>query len=251
MRYLLGIALLSWGLTSCSSTHGNDEKAAKENAFANPVVHHRGKVMKVHRENDFTAHVDLDTLEPKNLFALGPVEGLDGELFIKGDRGFVYRLDTAAKNTFTDKNWRVEKAAFLVWSYVENWDTLKIEKGFNTTTDLETIIAHYAAIHSLDTLSAFPFMAMIPSSSGKGHVMNESLRKSSNDRGHKDAKFGFEWRDQPTQLLGFFSPNHGGIFTHHNERLHIHFRLGNKYQGGHVDAIEVGKTDWLLILPSD
>jgi acetolactate decarboxylase len=244
----LSVFFLTVLLVGCANS-SESEKAEIEKDYFNPKVYYRGALKDVHRINDFSAHVQLDTLNPENLFAIGPVEGLDGEFFIKGDRGFVYRLDTAQSNTFTDKNWQLEKAAFLVWSYVEEWDTLSISDGFKSLSEMESIIAHYAEKHSIDTNVAFPFMAMISSSSGNGHVMNEALRKSSENQAHKDAKFSFNWSQQPTQLLGFFSPNHAGIFTHHGDRVHIHFRLGNKYQGGHVDAIEVGETSWLLLLP--
>jgi acetolactate decarboxylase len=236
-------------LVSCSSPSIESEKTS-EKQFKNPEVFHRGAVKKVHRENDFSAHVKLDTLNPENLYAIGPVEGLDGEFFIMGDRGFIYRLDTTAQNTFTDKNWQSEKAAFLVWSYVEKWDTLQISDDFKNQKELESIIAHHAEKLDLDTNRAFPFMAWVASSTGKGHVMNEALRLNSENRGHSDAKFSFGWSAQPTQMLGFFSPVHAGVFTHHGDRLHIHFRLGNKYQGGHVDAIEVADENWMLLLPS-
>lgn len=247
MRILLSLLSIIWLFSSCTSS-SNDSN--EQTNYSNPEVHHRGSVKNVHRNHDFSAHVQLDTLDPVNLYAIGPAEGLDGEFFIMGDRGFVYRLDTAANNTYTDKNWRAEKAAFLVWSYVEKWDTVRIDQPFDNLQELEHIIATKAANNHLDTNEAFPFMAWTSASSGKGHVMNESLRLRSENRSHSDAKFSFEWMDQPTQLLGFFSPNHGGIFTHHGDRLHIHFRLGNKYRGGHVDAIEVNGRDWMLLLPA-
>ena len=40
----------------------------------------------------------------------------------------------------------------------------------------------------------------------------------------------------PVRIIGFFSKNHGGVFTHMGSMTHLHV-LDNNGRSGHVDAI--------------
>ncbi len=50
-------------------------------ANSQSIVEVAGAMNNIMRKGDLAAHVDLDTMLKKNLYALGPVENLKGEIF--------------------------------------------------------------------------------------------------------------------------------------------------------------------------
>ncbi len=49
-------------------------------------------------------------------------------------------------------------------------------------------------------------------------------------------------------MLGFYSPKHKGVFTHHTRTTHIHATNKKKSFIGHVDDLELGEKV-ILFLP--
>ena len=52
-------------------------------------------------------------------------------------------------------------------------------------------------------------------------------------------------KEAPVKILGFFSKNHGGIFTHMGSMTHLHI-LDNNGHSGHVDEIALDSKAMLL-----
>lgn len=49
-------------------------------------------------------------------------------------------------------------------------------------------------------------------------------------------------RDRATGVLvGFYSSQHHGIFTHHGSDTHVHVVLAEENASGHVDGVTVGR----------
>ena len=60
----------------------------------------------------------------------------------------------------------------------------------------------------------------------------------------------FKLTNEQSEIVGFFSTEHKGIFTHHNSFLHMHLMTVNKDKMGHLDEVMFKKGAMKLYLPA-
>ena len=98
-------------------------------------VHHVGEMRKVMREGDLTATIDLNRLSKmQHLYALGPIEGLRGEVTIWDSKPSIARIiDDKVTTTESFQN----KACFLVYANVEAWEEVPIPQEISNEKTLE------------------------------------------------------------------------------------------------------------------
>jgi acetolactate decarboxylase len=107
-------------------------------------------------------------------------------------------------------------------------------------SDLETFISRAAHKQNIDTSFAFPFQIYARAISGHGHIMfKDTSEKQITPQVLEKARTENLFSDQYIQMLGFYSQHHQSIFTHHDTYLHIHYRLRNKYQAGHLEQLKL------------
>jgi acetolactate decarboxylase len=148
---------------------------------------------------------------------------------------------TEDKKPFVQKNVKNLKAIFLVYADVKEWDTIIVnEHQIRSMSHLETFITKMAFDQGLDTASAFPFQIFARAKQGKGHIMfKDTSIKLITPEILETSKYINSFTDQYIQMLGFYSQHHQTIFTHHDSFLHIHYRLRNKYQAGHLEELHL------------
>jgi len=54
--------------------------------------------------------------------------------------------------------------------------------------------------------------------------------------------------NEEVEIVGFFSTEHQGVFTHHDSFLHMHLITKDKSLMGHLDELELDKVT--LYLPA-
>jgi acetolactate decarboxylase len=195
---------------------------------------------KIRQDKQVDASILIDTIKAKNLYALGPVENLRGEIIVWNNNAFVAAL-TEDKQPYVQKNVKDLKAIFLVYADVEQWDTILLRQTqINSMSDLETFISRAAYKQNIDTSLAFPFQIYARAISGHGHIMfKDTSEKQITPQVLEKARTENLFSDQYIQMLGFYSQHHQSIFTHHDTYLHIHYRLRNKYQAGHLEQLKL------------
>jgi acetolactate decarboxylase len=206
----------------------------------------------LHQKGVAEAKIHIDSINKVHLYALGPVAHLQGELFAWDGKVFVASLSKEQKRPFVFKNPEAVSAIFLVYTYVSKWDTVKLNLKAMSLNELEKEIEFYAHLHGLDTSKPFPFLILGAFSKAKGHIIFADTPTSQIKPGSLESyKHFYDFNSQKAQLLGFFSNHHQGVFTHHGSKLHIHYRMFNKYEAGHLDEISFdGSNTVLLLLPS-
>jgi len=204
-----------------------------------PEVKVYGSLRDVMNKNDFSGKVTLNLLGPmEDLVGVGAVEGLNGEITIVRGETFV---STYANNRYAlDKSTNVN-AALLVISEVREWKEIKVDKSISSLSAFEAWLDNYASEKGIQT-QPFAFRLKVPQGNTNWHVI--APPKEGED--HKSAAKNYDY-DGGYEIVGFFSKNHQGVFTHQGEITHMHFIDDKMHFSGHLDefSIELGFTLYL------
>ncbi len=194
----------------------------------------QGSMKTVMREGNLEAHIHLDTIEKNNLFGLGPVAGLQGELMVLD--GKVYQSSRKG-NQLSNKMDTSAKAAFFVYSYVKEWKTIEAKASIENLAELEKWIEATAMAHGFDLEKPFAFRIETIAVNAPFHIIHWEEGTEHTFDNHQQFAYKGEWRNKPLKLLGFYSRHHKSLFTHHSSNLHIHVLEGETDIVGHLDDI--------------
>lgn len=190
--------------------------------------------------------IDLDTLTmTSKIYGLGPKEFLAGELLILDSKIFLSTVNNKAMSVEETKK---VKAPFFVYVQVKNWVATPLPEVVVTLKDLETY---------LDSLTQnkprpFAFRLVGVVEMAKIHIVNvpKDAKITSPDDAHKHNKT-YAVRDEKAEILGFFSTEHQGVFTHHDTFLHLHLITEDHQKMGHLDDLQIKKGAMQLFLSQD
>jgi acetolactate decarboxylase len=202
-------------------------------------VHTSGKAKNVMMGIDLSSTVALDTLLVKqHLYALGPVDDLQGEITVFD--GEVYAAEVTNKRKRNVKFREAEglKAPFLVYAYVPEWKTYSVEVDLQNLKDLENIVDSLGRVHGYTKTDAFPFLIEATFLEVEYHIIKRNKReKQHSHEAHNAAKIHFSNCLIPANLVGFYSRNHEGVFTHKGQFIHVHFLPKDRRITGHLDKL--------------
>jgi acetolactate decarboxylase len=80
------------------------------------------------------------------------------------------------------------------------------------------------------------------------HIQNlpKGTKVSSPDEAHQ-GQTNYELNNEESEIIGFFSTEHKGVFTHHDSFLHMHLITADETKMGHLDELEI--KEMKLYLP--
>jgi len=172
-----------------------------------------------------------------DLYAVGPAEGLDGEITVFDSEAYVSRVRGAG---FVVDSSFDHRAIFLVWARIGEWDDgTAVPDTISTLEELERFVAETARRRGLDTGQPFPFLLAgtprrldwhINVDRTAGRPITRELFQASKER--------YTLRGERTDIFGVHSPRHEGIFTGRGTRVHMHFVSRDGPATGHVDDID-------------
>jgi acetolactate decarboxylase len=211
-------------------------------AIWNKEVSHAGALKNAMKKGDLTPKIELNTLKDKeNLYALGAIGFLKGEVQI---------FNSKSMSTFVNKNNEIEydytynkNASLLVYAQIKEWVEYKIPNNIISREQFEDYVEDTADEHGLDTEEAFAFLINGNIKSNSWHVINwDANDKIHSHKKHVESGIHNTMKNTDISMLGFFSTNHAGIYTHHTTSMHIHFMTKNKKISGHSDNFILGKN---------
>ena len=206
--------------------------------FAQPDVKIFGSLRQIMHENDTSEKVRLNLMGPiNNVYGLGAVSGLNGEILLLNGDTYVTRVFGRA--LATDKSTDVG-AALLVMSEVQEWDTLALTKDIYSSKELDDYLGKLS-----NQKKPFAFLVLSDNSTINWHVV-QTPQSSEQMQNHKELGLNGKYTGV-SLMLGFFSTEHEGIFTHKGQNTHIHFQSADKLYSGHVDELILKKEDKLLM----
>jgi acetolactate decarboxylase len=197
---------------------------------------------------DTRANVRLaDLPRSAGLYAVGPVAGLAGEVTIVDGKLLLAEVEHGKIKPSSDYS---KGASFLVWANVPQWRAaVPAGASIGSQAELEKLIEAKAREAGLDVEQPFPFLLKGNFDNVKYHV----VRPPQGGAGHgsaaspSDSALNAEATRTSATIVGFFSRNHEGVFTHRGSHAHLHVVLQSG-DSGHVDELAFG-PDVLLILP--
>ncbi|PKV50423.1 acetolactate decarboxylase [Aquimarina sp. MAR_2010_214] len=222
--------LLTVLLLSCNST-----KKESQIEQSNSNIKIVGAMKNVMWRGQLGSSINLDTIsDKKGLYGLGPESYLTGELLINDGKSYVSRVTSDSTMT-VEKNFNVS-APFFVSANVDEWTEIEIPSNIKTIQDLEKFI------NEKTTEFKRPFVFKLTGKISKAiiHIQNlpEGTKVSSPDEAHQ-GQINYRLKDDEVEIVGFFSTDHKGVFTHHNSFLHMHLITKDEKKMGHLDELEI------------
>ncbi len=232
---LLGLTILT--LTSLISTAQQTTNEVK-------IV---GEMKNVMWKGQLYGNIKLDTIYNKtNLYGLGPVEYLSGEILIID--GKAYKSTVVSDTTMKVEETYDIKAPFFGYANISRWTQQTLPDSIHTMQQLEQYL------DKVTKSSPRPFMFKLSGTVEQAtiHIVNlpKGSKVSSPNEAHNGQK-NYELINEPSEIIGFFSTNHKAIFTHHDTYLHMHLMTTNRQKMGHLDEVLFKKGTMKLYLPTE
>lgn len=224
--------------------HGKkDSGETTQTSLTYPDVQIAGAMKNVMWKGELGSSIDLDTILTKEgLYGLGPTSYLTGELLINNGKSYVSTV-LSDSTMLVEESYDVS-APFLVYTNATAWKEIAIPAGVKGIQELETFIDQKSA----DQKRPFAFKLSGKVSGATIHVQNlpKGTKVSSPAEAHQ-GQISYDLKDEEAEIIGFFSTEHQGIFTHHDSYMHMHLITADERKMGHLDKLEI--EEMTLFLP--
>lgn len=235
------IAVLASLLLGC---HSAEKKKTTEEEKTYADVEVVSAMRNVMWKGELGSNIQLDSISnKKGLYGIGPVSYLQGELLINDGSSYVSTVvtDSAMKVTKTYK----VGAPFFVYTHVKEWQQVDVPASLKNIKQLETFISNQ--VKDMKKPLAFKLAGHV--ASAHIHIQNlpDGAVVSSPQEAHQ-GQVNYKLYDEAVEIVGFYSTEHKGIFTHHDSFVHMHLITQDELQMGHLDEVEI--KDMKLFLPS-
>lgn len=201
---------------------------------------------KVMMGQDLSMNVLWDTIPKENLYALAPLGRIQGELTIVN--GTIYTSEVDSNNTIViQNNWDVN-SPFAVYANVAEWLSFETVEKIENERELQALIENIAGKNGYDLNTAFPFRVLGDFSSIDFHIISKPIDEKENSHElHNKAKKHFLLKNTNAELVGFYSRNHEGVFTHKGHYIHTHIIDENKTNMGHLENLSTENKIKILL----
>ena len=202
-------------------------------------------------DGDVGSKVRLKDLARRDhLYAIGPVEGLRGEIIVVDGRATIV---TVEGGEFRTRESLDVGAAFLVWTHARAWVRSEMPPNVRTMEELEAHLPEAARAAGVDPSAPIAFRIEGRVKSLAFHVLNpppsgEGGVRSAED--HEKSKIHGRIEDRAVRMVGFYSTEHRGVFTPGTSDVHVHFVTEDGTIAGHVEGFELSPGAVLLVAAS-
>jgi acetolactate decarboxylase len=236
LRKLL-LVLLAIGIISCNSTKKESNSIVEYSDIK--IV---GAMKNVMWKGELESKIELDTILNKNgLYGIGPVSYLAGELLINDGQSYISKVTSDSTMT-VEKSFDIS-APFFVYANVTEWNEFELPSNIISIQDLEKFIDE----KTTEFKRPFVFKLKGEVSTAIIHSQNlpEGTMVSSPDEAHQ-GQVNYNLTEEESEIVGFFSTEHQGVFTHHDSFVHMHLITKDENKMGHLDELEIGNMKLYL-----
>lgn len=198
-----------------------------------------------------TSVVSLEDLAGrKGLYAMGPVDGFDGEVTIFDSKAYITKVrgsDYTMDNTFK------HGAFFLVWTEQTTWQDVPVPASVKGYADLQNFVKVQAQAAGIDVTKPFPFLLFGTPLEIKWHInVDRTEGKPITKELFAKSKASFATKNEPVDIIGFYSEHHAGVFltattpmikegSGMQNAIHMHMISRASKASGHIDDIALGE----------
>ena len=235
-KLIIGLVIV--GLFSCNTSNN---KTTSDETYANITI--VGAMKNVMWKGELGNSINLDTISnKKGLYGLGPESYLTGELLINDGNSYVSKV-TSDSTMIVEKRYDVS-APFFVYANINQWKEVELPSSIKTIQELEKFIDD----KTTDFKRPFTFKLIGEVSRAIIHIQNlpKGTKVSSPDEAHL-GQTNYKLNNEESEIIGFFSTKHKGVFTHHDSFLHMHLITADETKMGHLDELEI--KEMKLYLP--
>lgn len=233
------LGLLALVVLSCNSTN---KKTSKSNYNDLHII---GAMKNVMWKGELGSSISLDSISNKQgLYGIGPESYLTGELLINNGKSYVSRV-TSDSTMFVEQKFDVS-APFFVYANVNKWEEIELPQSIRTIKYVEK----YVDEKTIKNKRPFAFKLIGNISKAVIHIQNlpEGTKVSSPDEAHQ-GQTNYVLKNEDVEVIGFFSTEHKGVFTHHDSYIHLHLITKDEQKMGHLDELEINAMK--LYLPKE
>lgn len=192
-----------------------------------------GEMRRIMQLGDLSPVISIDTiLKTPNLYGIGAAGGLHGEIMILNGRSYISAIEK--DRVVTTETSKIE-ASLLVYSPVKEWRTFMVSDSILNMQALQVSIEKIANENGFE--QPFPFLLKVKKGKTDYHIIEWKDGVPHTMSNHKQYAKSGTLENEELQILGFYSRDHKGIFTHHDSNIHAHFINVSQSLVGHVDDL--------------
>lgn len=201
------------------------------------------------RDGEDQARVTLAEVARDDVYALGALAELAGEVTIVAGEVWITRGDPEAPATTRGPPGDAA-AALLFACEVRAWRTFPVERDV-APDELDAFVERCARRAGLDTTRPFPFLVEGRLTDLALHVVAGECPLRARARGASTRAFELARPQLDGRLLGIYAPDSAGVVCHHGSRTHVHALLEQPGPlTGHVERCGLAAGS-LLRLPAE
>ncbi len=220
------------------------------NSTKEGLIEYIGVQREIFKTGKATSVISLESLANRpGLYAVGPIEGLDGEITIFDSKPYITKVrgsDYTVDHTFR------HGAFFLVWTEQTKWQDVPVPGTVKNYVDLQQFVKAKAQEAGIDVTKPFPFLLTGTPVEIKWHInVDRTAGKPITNELFVKSKEPFVTRNEPVDIIGFFSEHHAGVFLPSynpaikegsgiQNMIHIHLVSRTSKAAGHIDTITLG-----------
>ncbi len=207
----------------------------------NGKVEVHGALRAMMHEGETGTMVTLDTMLPdSNLYALGALTGLAGEVTVIAGKAYLSYPEGMDGVRIRTTGMSDDGATLLVSAVVPAWRAVTIEKPIRFDA-IDAEVARLAAAAGQHTGGRIPFLIEGDFEDLQWHVIDGSRTGPGGESGTDHLKAAVKDTIDRARgtLVGFYSPDDQGVFTHMGSKTHIHCSVDDPPGSGHVDHVVI------------
>jgi len=228
------------------------------NSIKDGLIEYIGTQREIFKTGKATSVISLESFAKHSaLYAVGPVEGLDGEITIFNSKPYVTKV---RDHEFTMDNTLNHGAFFLVWTEQTKWQDVTVPQTVRGYVELQKFVKYQAQALGVDVAKPFPFLISGTPDEIKWHInIDRTEGKPITKELFVKSKQPFVTRNQAVDIIGFYAEDRIGVYMAEyapaikegsgiKNSIHIHLVTKDGKAAGHIDDLTLG-GNMVLRLP--